>query len=209
METDTQETFFTLGTDNRIDNFDDFDEWRSAVANAEDVDGAEAGRYAERVDSAATRDNIDDVHEILDETTQRTGAVAGESGEAASAIRYADDGAEVEMEPGQTDAYDMSVEAGGTTEYVEVKTRADNDVDYNYINTQISEMDKKHNNALDDPELDVSENAQVLEIRTRAPSDELSSAQTASEDVLDDRVDAQVDEIRLVAENGDTVTVEP
>ncbi|WP_079980787.1 VWA domain-containing protein [Haloarcula sp. CBA1128] len=209
IDSDAQEIFFDLGRNDRIDGFDDFDEWRSAIANAEDVDAAEAGRYAERVDSAATRDNIDDVHEILDETTPRTDAVAGESGEAASAIRYADDGAEVEMEPGQTDAYDMSVEEGGTTEYVEVKTRADNDVDYNYINTQISEMNKKHNNALDDPELDVSENAQVLEIRTRAPSDELSSAQTAAENVLDDRVDAQVDEIRLVAENGDTVTVEP
>lgn len=49
----------------------------------------------------------------------------------------------------------------------------------------------------------------MLEIRTRAESDELSSAQSAAETVLDDRIEAQVDEIRLVAENGDTVTIEP
>ena len=102
----------------------------------------------------------------------------------------------------------MSIKQGGQTEYVEMKTRTENDVDYMYINTQVSDMNKKYKNALDDPDVDVSENPQVLEIRTRAESDELSSAQSAAETVLNDRTEAQVDEIRLVAENGDTVTVE-
>jgi hypothetical protein len=70
-------------------------------------------------------------------------------------------------------------------------------------------MNRKYENALDDPNVDVSENPRVLEIRARAGSDELSSAQSAAETVLDDRIEAQVDEIRLVAENGDTVTIEP
>jgi hypothetical protein len=209
MGPDAQETFFDLGTTDRIEGFDDFDEWRSALANAEDVDAAEAARYAERVDHAANRDNIEGVDDILDDTTPSTIQVAGESGEAASAIRYADDGAEVEIEPGQTDAYDMSVEEGSATEYVEVKTRTQDDIDYQYINTQISEMNQKHTDAVDDPDLDVSENPQVLEIRTRAPSDELSSAETTVESVLRDRVEVQADEIRLVAQNGDIVTVEP
>ncbi|WP_049943762.1 hypothetical protein [Haloarcula argentinensis] len=70
-------------------------------------------------------------------------------------------------------------------------------------------MNKKHNNALGDTDVDVSENPQVLEIRTRSPADELSSAQSTVETVLGDRVTAQVDEIRWVADNGDTITVEP
>ena len=89
------------------------------------------------------------------------------------------------------------------------ETRTEKDVDYMYSSTQISEMNRKYENALDDPNVDVSENPQVLEIRTRAESDELSSAQSAAETVLDDRTEVQVDEIRLVAENGDTVTIEP
>ena len=209
MDSDTQETFFNLGQNDRINRFDDFDRWRSAVANAEDVDTTEAGRYAERIDQAADYENIDNLEGILDDTTPRTDAVAGESGEAASAIRYADDGADVEIEPGRNGDYDMSIKQGGQTEYVEVKTRTEKDVDYMYVNTQISEMNRKYENALDDPNVDVSENPQVLEIRTRAESDELSSAQSAAETVLDDRTEVQVDEIRLVAENGDTVTIEP
>jgi len=70
-------------------------------------------------------------------------------------------------------------------------------------------MNRKYENALDDPNVDVSKNLRVLEIRTRAGADELSSAQSTAETVLDDRIEAQVDEIRLVAENGDTVTIEP
>ncbi|WP_155119977.1 hypothetical protein [Haloarcula rubripromontorii] len=211
MDPDAQKTFFDLGRKDRIDGFDEYDEWRSAVANAEDVDAEEAGRYAQRVDSAAKRDKIEDVDEILDDTTPRTDAVAGESGEAASAVRYADEGdeIEVEMEPGETDAYDMSVKGNDRSEYVEVKTRSGGDVDYAYISEQVSEMNKKHDNALKDSKLDVSENSQVLEIRTRSGADELSSAQNAAETVLDDRVRAQLDEIRLVAENGDTITVKP
>ena len=90
-----------------------------------------------------------------------------------------------------------------------METRTEKDVDYMYVNTQISEMNRKYENALDDPNVDVSENPRVLVIRTKAGSDELSSAQSAAETVLDDRIEAQVDEIRLVAENGDTVTIEP
>ncbi|GAA3880009.1 hypothetical protein GCM10022627_36240 [Haloarcula argentinensis] len=82
-------------------------------------------------------------------------------------------------------------------------------MNYKYIDTQISDMNKKHNNALGDTDVDVSENPQVLEIRTRSPADELSSAQSTVETVLGDRVTAQVDEIRWVADNGDTITVEP
>ena len=70
-------------------------------------------------------------------------------------------------------------------------------------------MNRKYENALDDPNVDVSENPRVLEIRTRAGSEELSSAQNAAETVLDDRIEAQVVEIRLGAENGDSVTIEP
>jgi hypothetical protein len=112
------------------------------------------------------------------------------------------------VEPGSGD-YDFAVQRDSQTEYVELKTRTANDPDYRYIQTQTSEMKEKHTDAVDDPELDVSENSQVLEIRTRAPSDELSSAESAVENVLSDRVEAQVDEVRLVAENGDIVTVEP
>ena len=120
MDSDTQETFFNLGQNDRINGFDDFDKWRSAVANAEDADTTEAGRYAKRIDQAADYENIDNLEDILDDTTPRTDAVAGESGEAASAIRYADDGADVEIESGRNDDYDMSVKQGGQTEYVEV-----------------------------------------------------------------------------------------
>jgi hypothetical protein len=116
---------------------------------------------------------------------------------------------EVEIEPGRNDDCDMSIKQGGQPEYVEVETRTEKDVDYMYVNTQISEMNRKYKNALDDLNVDVSENPRVLEIRARAGSDELSSAQSAAETVLDNRIEAQVDEIRLVAENGDTVTIEP
>ncbi|WP_188854277.1 hypothetical protein, partial [Haloarcula argentinensis] len=133
MDSNVQKTFFDLGRDNRIDGFDDFDQWRSAIANAENVDAAEAGQYTKRVDRTAGREDIEDVGEILDDTVPETDAVTGESGEAASAVRYADDGAEVEMEPGQNDDYDMAVTEGEETEYVEVKTRAEDDVNYKYI----------------------------------------------------------------------------
>jgi hypothetical protein len=103
----------------------------------------------------------------------------------------------------------MSIRQGGQPEYVEVETRTEKDVDYMYVSTQISEMNRKYKNALDDLNVDVSENPRVLEIRARVGSDELSSAQSTAETVLDDRIEAQVDEIRLVAENGDTITIEP
>lgn len=208
MGTDTRETFFTLGTENRIDNFDDFDEWRSAVANAEDVDAAEAGRYAERVDAVANRENIDDIESILAPSTD---SVAGESGEAASAVQYADNGADVEIEPGNRDYYDMAVTEDGQTAYVEVKTRASGDVNERYISDRISDMNNKYDSALDDSGLDVEENTRVLEIRTRAETDELSSIQEEAESAVAIRSregDVEIDEIRLVAENGDTVTIE-
>ena len=116
---------------------------------------------------------------------------------------------EVEIGPSRNDDYDMSVKQVGQPEYVEVETRTEKDVDYMYVNTQISEMNRKYENALDHLNVDVSKNPRVLVIRTRAGSDELSSAQSAAETVLDDRIEAQVNEIRLVAENGDTVTIEP
>ena len=54
-------------------------------------------------------------------------------------------------------------------------------------------MNKKYENALDDPDVDVSENPRVLEIRTRAESGELSLARSAAEIVLDNRTEMQVD----------------
>jgi len=213
MDPDAQKTFFDLGRNDRIDGFDDYDEWRSAVANAEDVDAAEAGRYAQRIDRAAKRDNIADVDEILDDTTPSTDAVTGESGEAASAVRYADEGSkiEVEMEPGNNNYYDMSVTGNGRSEYVEVKTRANGDVNERYISEKIGDMNSKHNDALDDDGLNVEENSQVLEIRTRSESDELSSIRDDAKRALkikDREGDVHVDEIRLVADNGDVVTIE-
>jgi len=89
------------------------------------------------------------------------------------------------------------------------ETRTEKDVDYMYSSTQISEMNRKYENALDDPNVDVSKNLRVLEIKTREGANELSSAQSTAETVLNGRIEAQVDEIRLVAENGDTVTIEP
>jgi len=140
MNTQNRETFFSLGTRDRFGEFDDFDTWRTAVANAEDVDAAKASRYAARVDRAADRDNIEDVDKILDDTIPSTDDVAGESGEAASAIRYADDGADVTIEPGSSDIdyYDMAITRGEQTEYVEVKTRASGDVTERYISERIT-----------------------------------------------------------------------
>jgi hypothetical protein len=52
----------------------------------------------------------------------------------------------------------------------------------------------------------------VLEIRTRSEADDLSSIRQEARTALDIKSregDVELDEIRLVARNGDTVTVEP
>lgn len=205
MDADTQRKFFDVGENGRFSGFHRFDDWRSSVAKA-DVDTSEGQTYINRIDRAAGHSNIDGADELVREVADNPNQVVGQNGEAGSALRYADDGHDVEVEPGDG-GYDLAVTRDQQTEFVEVKTRDGNGVSDTWVDNQISSINKKYRNA-QDSDTDISKQDSVLELRTNGDASDLESAKEIVESVVSRRQRVQAGEIRIVSKSGDVVTLE-
>ena len=119
-----------------------------------------------------------------------------------SAIHYADDGATVRVEPGRGD-YDLAVTRDGRTEFVEVKTpNPDTQLSSRYWDRQMSEMNKKFDNA----DNVIREDA-VLEVHTTKRASELETAVGELEIMFDTRIKKNFGEVRIHSTNADTRVV--
>ncbi|AXR83280.1 hypothetical protein [Natrarchaeobaculum sulfurireducens] len=189
----------------------DAEQFRANIIRHGDTIGDQRlGQYIDDVTAARSSDSIQNSERLVTEAADEgipASQIRGQAGEARSAVQYADTGADVIVEPGRTEAYDLAVTRSGRTEYVEVKTRAPtSNVDERWVSTKIDEMNNKYNNARADPDIDVTNNERVLEIRTSSDTSNLELARSETESALTTRQmtgsSTEIDEIRLVSSDG-------
>jgi|GEM_PF-3443975 len=208
MDSTRRQQFFDVGDTDAYSDFARVDSWRTSVTYAYRrgyVDDDAVRRHIDYVTDAKKKDNIQNPEQLMDEVADNPRQISGQNGEAASAFRYADDGSEVELEPGNGD-YDLAVDDGYTSKtYVEVKTRAGgNDIDADWVDSKLGSVNNKFDNA----DSKVSEDQSVLELRTQAPKSELDSAETAVNHAIDSYGGTiHAKEIRIVANDGTVRTV--
>jgi hypothetical protein len=168
------------------------------------VPAAEIDSYLTSLSRARQLDNINNRPGLVNDISGSgitPEKFQGQRGEAASAIRYADDGGEVTVEPGQGN-YDIAVSRGSTTEYIEVKTRTTGDIDFLYARGKISDMNRKFDKALSDPGVNPSSNDVVLEIRAKSTSSSLDEIRGNIQDALGDSQRVKIDKIRVIMDDG-------
>ncbi|USZ71096.1 hypothetical protein [Natronosalvus halobius] len=126
--------------------------------------------------------------------------IRGQAGEAKSAVRYADEGADVTVEPGKGD-YDLAVIRDGRTEYVEVKTPAvGTSINRNYWLRQTESMNKKFDNTDDLARKDA-----VLEVQTTRGISQLDDAVSELNELVETPgITTNFGEIRIHSTNADT-----
>lgn len=174
-----------------FDDFSRWDKWRNSLATAnEEIDITEIERYIDDVRMAGDLDNVENAKGLVRELTDSSDQFLGQSGEAASTVRYADEGADVAVEPGDGE-FDLAVTDQDGTEFVEVKTtRAE--IDFRDVNERIVEVNKKVDDAMSNPDIEVSQDNAVLEIQIRDAD--------MSTDNIDDAIQSAIDTRQANAE---------
>ncbi|MEF8976507.1 MAG: VWA domain-containing protein [Halapricum sp.] len=205
LDDDALATFFRMEQKSGFDGNIDFRQWRENVARGStDIDPSWTNEYINDVEKATGHANIKNADGLVTELSGNNAnpsQVLGQAGEARSAIRYAEFGYDVTVEPGAGD-YDLAVKLSGQTEYIDVKTTQKGTLDKNYWDRQTDSMNKKYRNA----DNVAKENA-VLEVQTTKGPSELDIAKTKLEERLTTRVNTYFGEVRIRSTNADTRTV--
>ncbi|WP_256532927.1 hypothetical protein [Halovivax cerinus] len=153
----------------------DFDQWRKNLALGESgLDSWGVSGYLTNVHKAANHPRITKPDGLVTDITgdgADAAQIRGQIGEARSAVRYADDGAEVAVEPGNG-GYDLGITRNGQTEYVDVKTAGgETPLGGGFWRRQVDSMNDKFENADD-----VAREDAVLEVQTKKGASELDDA---------------------------------
>ncbi|EMA26716.1 hypothetical protein [Haloarcula argentinensis] len=112
----------------------------------------------------------------------------------------------VEPEPGNG-AYDLKVTNGGNKEFVEVKTRTASGFTEKWVGEKIEDINDKYSSAQEADVIGITEDNSVLELRARGEATSKSSAKEAVRDAASEADEVNANEIRVVFENGDVVSV--
>lgn len=213
LDTDALESFTRMESNPGFEDVSEyeFDLWRANVAlGSGNLDASVVNRYVNNMDEAGRSSRISNEWGLGSEVVDSAGKRKGKRGEAASAVRYADDGAEVTVEPGNGD-YDLEVVQGGQTEYVEVKTRGlTKEIDTKWAGDQFREMNKKYENAKNDPDVDLTTSGQVLELRTNEDPSRLSKVVDEVQIAVDTPGgERNFNKIRIVMGDGHTTETIP
>ncbi len=195
-------------------SFESADQFRTAIIrHGEQVDSDRLNRYISDLDAAQSHENIENIKGLTQEaantrSAEARGDITGQYGETKQALKYAEEGKRVEVEPGDG-ALDLKVTDGSSKELVEVKTRVKGkDTDYQYISGKLTAVERKVNNAKANPDVDVSDSDVVLEINTGTKGSDLESTKSAARQAVEDSTgDLAVDKIRLVADDGSVETI--
>jgi hypothetical protein len=190
-------------------------EWRQSVAESRsnsDIDEADLNEYIELTKEVSSRENIENTRAILDIDGSKSGLVCV-LGETRSAVRYADEGYDVELEPGGGE-FDLKIADDADQEFVEVKAPP-KDQDSQWVRTKMSEVDNSRDGKLKRAKengLDVSAENAVLEIHAN-DAQPVSEWNDAIQTAIDTReiagIDSGISEIRLISPDGNAVLFTP
>jgi len=133
----------------------------------------------------------------------------GQSGEARSAVRYAEEGATVDVEPGDGE-FDLRIRNDGT-EYIEVKSRR-GIPDFQWTDDKIGEINDKLERVANDPDIDATSENTIMEIQTTIESNRLEEARSEIISAVETRRigggDINFDQIRLELADGTSTTID-
>jgi hypothetical protein len=162
--------------------------------------------YISNLEAADENDNIRNFEGLYTEFIDTHKQFTGQSGEVERALSYAEDGWDVEVEPGNG-YFDLFITQSDDTEFIEIKTRSISDnFTEAWVLSQIRRVNTKYNNAQSDnssSSINITRGDVILELNVRNPGVSQADAE-ATIDLALDTYDGDItaDEIRVVLHDG-------
>jgi len=212
LEGDQIQTFLSTEEIDGFNSFSEWDQWRKSIAtsyNRPEVEQSEVSNYIENIRQAGDSQNINNEVGLIEELVDSEGSLLGQSGEARSAVRYAEEGATVDVEPGDGE-FDLRIQNDGT-EYIEVKSRR-GIPDFQWTDDKIGEINDKLERVANDPDIDATSENTIMEIQTTIESNRLEEARSEIISAVETRRigggDINFDQIRLELADGTSTTID-